>query len=37
MDIKDIRKNLEKKQETKEEKIEKDIDIFEKELLKSKA
>lgn len=37
MDIKDIRKNLEKKQETKEEKIEKDIDIFETALLKSKA
>ena len=37
MDIKDIRKNLEKKQETKEEKIEKDIDIFETALIKSKA
>ena len=38
MDIRDIRKNLEEKQETKkEEKIEKNIDIFEIALLKSKA
>lgn len=37
MNIKDIKKNFEEKQEIKQEKIGKDIDIFETALLKSKA